>query len=345
MDYGKEAAQEIASATRKDSSLVAVVGLAYSRKGTQDAIVDLGDKKLPMIGTSISATALATTTTQYYYQVAPTNEREAQVAAYRARQLGARAAAVYYSGDPDDIYSVDLKNQITLAFGRQQIPVISKSYRAGSTGEGADVSLLGREACSIQKDGVVFYAGRTKQLRVFLNGMKNACQGNYPKIIIGDTAVKFVRTGELRNFPGLTLEYLSFASSLAFEPDCKAAAGKVAFLVGYGRMFGDECIRNRDSYAMLGYDALLVFTEAARNAGDPHPSGDAILRGLRDISGKRALLGASGIIDFPISGDARSVPQDKAMLLLQITGDSDPKRLLLCGQIDNVPQDPKGDCR
>jgi hypothetical protein len=345
MNYGREAAEKIATEAEKDTSLVGVVGLAYSRQGTHDAMVALGDKKMPMIGTSISATALATTTTLYYYQVSPTNEREAQVAAYRARQLGSHAATVYYSGDQDDLYSNDLKNQIVQTFRQEQIPVSVKPYRVNSTGGDSDVSLLGRDACTIQKDGVVFYAGRADQMPVFFNGMKNACEGNYPKVIAGDSATRFVRTGELRQYPGLTLEYLSFASSLAFEPDCKAAAGRVGFLAGYGRMFGDECIRNRDSYAMLGYDALLLFTQAARNARDLHPSRDAILRGLSDISGEGALRGASGIIDFPRTGVTQSVPQDKAILILQTTGGSEPKRLLLCGKIDNVPPTSIDNCR
>lgn len=94
----------------------------------------MGDEKLPMIGAAISATELATTTTPYYYQVGPTNEREAQVAAFRAGQLGARTVTVYYSGDPNDIYSNDLKEQVKEAFERQQIAVSEKRYRVGLAG-------------------------------------------------------------------------------------------------------------------------------------------------------------------------------------------------------------------
>jgi hypothetical protein len=344
MNYGKQVAQKIAKETGKDSSLVAVVGLAFSRQGTHDAMVTLGAEKIPMIGTSISATALATTTTQYYYQVSPTNEREAQVAAYRAKQLEAHVATLYYSGDQDDLYSNDLKNQVIQAFERNRIAVTAKPYRVDPTGGDSDVNLLGRDACSVQKDGVVFYAGRADQMSVFLNGMKSACEGNYPRLIAGDSATRFVRTGELRQFPGLTIEYMSFASSLAFEPDCKVAANKVGFLAGYARAFGNECIRNRDSYAILAYDALLLFTQAARNARDLHPSKDAILRGLRDVSGEGALHGASGIIDFPRTGAAQSVPQDKAILILQATGNSEPKRLLLCGRVSTAFQSSDAEC-
>lgn len=59
---------------------------------------------------------------------------------------------------------------------------------------------------------------------------------------------------------------MSFASSLVWVPDCKAAAGEVAFFAGYMDMFGDECRRTQDSTAILTYEALLTFTQAARNA-------------------------------------------------------------------------------
>lgn len=336
MNYGRSAAEEIATMAEEDSTIAAVIGLGVSREGTREAMVLLGDEKLPMIGAAISATELATTTTPYYYQVGPTNEREAQVAAFRAGQLGARTATVYYSGDPNDIYSNDLKDQVKEAFERQQIAVKEKRYRVGPAGADSDVSLLGRDACSIPQDGVAFYAGRAEQLPVFLNGMKNSCEGNYPKVIAGDDVVGFVLTDGLMRFPGLELEYMSFASSLVWVPDCKAAAGEVAFFAGYMDMFGDECRRTQDSAAILTYDALLAFTQAARNARDPHPSGDAIRAGLEDISGEGALRGASGIIDFPISGAVQSVPQNKAILVLSSRGGSEPERVLLCGQIAGV---------
>ncbi|MGH3972081.1 MAG: hypothetical protein ACRDS9_01960 [Pseudonocardiaceae bacterium] len=343
MNYGKMAAEEIVAEAEEDSSIVAILGLGISREGTRQAMVVLGEKKLPMVGTTISATELATTTTQYYYQVGFTNEREAQVAATRAKQLGVHAAIIYYWGDPDDHYSNDLKDQAAKELARQQIEVSAKPYGLTS-GPGSDISLLGRDACSIPKDGIAFFAGRAEHFPVFLNGTKNSCEGNYPRVIAGDSVVRFVLNGGLSQFPGLDLEYISFASSLAMGPDCGTAASRVAFFSGYGRLFGDECIRTRDGNAMIAYDALLAVTQAARNAGDPHPSRDAIKAGLSDISGEDALVGASGVIDFPRSGAVQSVPRDKAILLLRASGDAEPERVLLCGQIGDVIQSPSG-CR
>lgn len=340
MNHGRIAAEEIAAEAEEDSSIVAVLGLGISREGTRQAMVLLGEKELPMVGTTITATELATTTTQYYYQVGFTNEREAQVAAMRAAQLGVRSATVYYFGDPADLYSDDLKNQVVEKLGRQQIEVSAKPYG----GSASDVSLLGRDACGVPKDGIAFFAGRAEHLPVFLNGMKNSCEGSYPRVIAGDSVVRFVLNGGLSQFPGLELEYMSFASSLAMGPDCQTAASRVAFFSGYGRLFGDECIPTRDGNAMIAYDALLAVSQAARNTRDADPSRDALRAGIRDISGEGALRGASGVIDFPRSGPVQSVPRDKAILLLRARGSAEPERVLLCGQIGDAVQGPS-DCR
>ncbi len=67
MDYGEGAAEAITREASEDDTLVAVVGLGISRTGARDAMIRLArtDASIPMIGTSISATELATNTTQY----------------------------------------------------------------------------------------------------------------------------------------------------------------------------------------------------------------------------------------------------------------------------------------
>lgn len=347
MDYGEEAAENIVAAAKRDTSIVAVIGLTYSWTGTQQAMATLGENNLPTIGTSVSATNLATSTTTYYHQVSPTNQREAQVAALRAKQLGASTATVEYSGDSRDIFSTDLKDQVVAEFQKQKITVTPQAYHVDADGMLADANDLGSSACNTKpQNGVVFFAGRADQLPNFLMAMRVTCQGDYPTVIADDSSAKFVRAGGLHSFPGLLFEYFSFGSSLAFGPDCQKVADTISFFGSYRDMFQETCIKNQDSYAMLGYDALFLFTQAAQNTESSHPNGDQILAGLDRIDKNHSVRGASGIIYFSRQNDSESVPYHKTILLLQATGDSKPKLSLLCGQIDHVEQDPtENDCQ
>jgi ABC-type branched-subunit amino acid transport system substrate-binding protein len=348
MDYGQATAETIAKEASEDNTLVAVVGLGSSRTGTRDAIVRLAgpNTHIPTIGTIISATDLATNTSPYYHQVAPTNQREAEVGAfYVATRLGARNATIYYSDDMDDLYSKDLRVQARRAFEAQGLVVREKVYPINSNGGGNDINSAGRDACDIGPEGVVFYAGRAQQLSVFFKGMQDKCEANYPNVIGGDGVSRFVLDGGLNEFPGLTVDYLTQASSLAWGPECSGATSSVGFFVDYQKLFGEgACLSTRRGGSLLAHDTFLVFIQGVRNAGVPRPTPDAVLRGIEDISsqGSGPLRGASGQIDYPRTGD-QSIPKDKAILVLRGEAFKEPKRMLLCGQHDTA-QPPPDNC-
>ena len=90
------------------------------------------------------------------------------VAAFYAKtRLSARNTTIYYSGDKDDLYSNDLRRQSRQAFEAQRIAVSEEAFRIHPGDAGDDINLVGRKACSVGPQGVVFYAGRAKQLPVF----------------------------------------------------------------------------------------------------------------------------------------------------------------------------------
>lgn len=348
MDYGRSAAEAIAREASEDDTLVTVVGLGISREGTRDAIIRLAqsDTPIPMIGTSISATDLATNTSPYYHQVGPTNQREAEVGAfYATTRLGARNVAIYYPGDEEDIYGKDLRDQAKRAFEARGLAVREQPYRIDPGDAGGDISLVGRDACDIGPDGVVFYAGRTAQLPVFLKGMQSRCEGNYPDFLGGDDVARFVLDGGLNEFPGLVIDYLAQSSSLAWRSNCSGATNSVGFFVVYRELFGEEaCPNTRSGGSLLAHDTLLVFIQGVRNTGGPRPSPDAVLAGIEDISSEGAgpLRGVSGQIDYPRTGD-QAIPTDKATLVLRGQASVEPERMLLCGQHDTA-QPPPDDC-
>jgi ABC-type branched-subunit amino acid transport system substrate-binding protein len=348
MKHGEAAAEAIAREATEDDTLVAVVGLGSSRTGTRNAIIRLArpDTHIPTIGTVISATDLATNTSPYYHQVAPTNQREADVGAfYAATRLGAKNTTIYYSDDQDDLYSNDLRDQVKRTFEARGLTVKEKLYSINPDNDGNDINSAGRDACDVGPEGVVFYAGRASPLSVFLKGMQDKCEANYPHVLGGDGISRFVLDGGLNEFPGLTIDYLTQASSLASRSECSEVPDSVGFFVVYRELFGEgACPSTRRGGSLLAHDTLLVFTQGVRNTKVSRPSPDAVLRGIEDISsqGSGPLRGASGQIDYPRTG-SKSIPKDKAILMLRGQAFEEPKRMLLCGQHDTA-QPPPDDC-
>jgi ABC-type branched-subunit amino acid transport system substrate-binding protein len=336
MAYGQQAARAIVRAAEDDPRLVGVVGMGLSKAQTREAIQRLGRAQLPMLGTVITATDLATKTSPFYYQVGPTNEREAAtIAAYAQTVLGAARATVYHSGDEADLYSGDLARQLEKAFEDRDVPVELEAY----TPDAGDLSArqLGQLACDTESDGVVVYAGRSEPFTDFVDGLRNACESKYPRIIAGDDVTRFVLSGHLRTYPGLAFDYVSFASSTVWGSECADAAKRVAFFAGYRETFGGECANNRDGQAMLAYDALTVIATAltlARSDSGELPSRELTAKAIADISDLRrsAVAGASGRIDYGAKG-TRNVPTDKAIMILHATGDAPPQPRFLCGRI------------
>jgi hypothetical protein len=280
-------------------------------------------------------------------QIGPTNKREAEVGAFYAQtQLGARNAVIYYPDDKDDLYSSDLREQAKLAFKARGFAVREKSYRVDAD----NIYQAGRDACDVGPEGVAFYTGRSMQLFPFIDGMRGKCEGNYPHFLGGDAVSRFVLEGGLKDYPRLTVDYLSQASSLAWGSDCSVAINSTNFFTVYRDLFSEgACPSNQHSGSLLGYDALLVFTQGVRNAVDrpssapaERPSPDAVLRGIEHISGQGALRGASGQLNYSPTSE-QAIPQDKAILVLRSQGGQalvEPERKLLCGQHDTAQPPP-----
>lgn len=354
MNYGKTVADEIARAASKDNTLVAVVGLGISRTGTRDAMLRLArpDTHIPMIGTVITATDLATQTTRYYHQVGPTNQREAEVAAFYAKtRLHAQNVVIYYPDDKDDLYGDDLKVQSERAFAAQGMTMTSEPYQIDPSLAGDDPNFAGQKACQVGPQGFVFYAGRAEQFLAFLKGMQIKCEGQYPHVLGGDSITRLVLDGGLDDFPGLTVDYVSLASSLAWGPDCSGASNRVGFFIRYQKLFGaGTCTSLRDGASILAYDALQVFTQGVMNTGVDRPTTDAVLAGITNISDEGTSeplqRTTSGQIDYPRTGD-QAVPKDKAILVLRGSGGTPtipPQRMLLCGQLGTAQPPPDDDC-
>lgn len=337
MEFGPAAARAIIGEAHRDPSLKAVVGMGQSRTKTGEAMDLLATAGLPMMGTLISATGLATHT-PYYHQVGPTNAREAAVAAaYVAQQPNVTDVVVYYSGDVDDMYSSDLHQQASAAFRDRRLKVREVPYTAVRGDGGAPPRELGRQSCELGVGTVAFFAGRTDQFADFLSGMDSGCgvKGGYPRVLAGDDISRFVLNGGLAPYPDLRLDYVSLSRGLTGGTTCQQAP--LSFLLAYQKMFRlADCGRARDGRAMLAYDSLFAVMVAVTWAGEGRTtvSPDAVLAAIGEIraGGRGPVQGKTGLIDFGRTGK-RSVPVDKAITVLQAQGDDAPAVQLACGDL------------
>jgi hypothetical protein len=326
MRYAETAAAKVVDEARRDQRIIGVVGLGLSTEATGDAIRRLAKGGLASVGSATTADQLALVS-NFYFQVSPSNRREAQVAAAYAVGKRYRSVRIYYSGDRTDIYSGSLAEAMRREFTARKILIREFiPYGSPPSGSQVDVGLLGAQACAANEntDELVVYAGRAERFNAFLNGMKLSCQNAYPPILASDDVSRFVLEGQTKNYPGLKLEYMALASSALWGTTCKAAARQSGFYPRYNDLFGGSgstCDESRDGRALLSYDALGVLRRAVANAvqtGSNPPTAPAIPGGLGDIRGRGRVTGASGDIDY--SGqEFRRVPVDKAILILRAT--------------------------
>lgn len=351
LSYADEAVEAIGLERESDPSIVGVAGLGISVDATRKALRSLARYRLPTVGTQLTATDLATGATQYYHQVGFINDREASVAAFFAKtRLGVDSAIVYYSNDPADLYSTDLAQRSATALQMLGITVKLAPYQQSpGVGAGDPVDELGRHSCELAKDskGLAFYAGRAERLLEFLRGMKASCEGRYPKLLIDDDVNRFAVDIGFAEFPGLSVNYLAFASSLAWSGgNCTGASENVGFYRGYLKEYHD-CRAAGQSSAAVAYDAALVFRVAIERATqdtDVPPSGDLILGKINEMVGENGVNGASGRFELAPGYANGRVPVNKAILVLRSDGGQPATRQLLCGRLDTAEPPPDPQC-
>ncbi|GAA4942556.1 ABC transporter substrate-binding protein [Actinoplanes utahensis] len=351
MDHGGQAARLIAGVAPR-LGIVAVAGLGISRAGTEEAMRELDAAGIPTLGTLLSADSL-TTKVVSYHQVGPDNRREAEVAAFYAQKVRkATEATVYYAGDPADLYSRNLAEDVAQEFGKRGIATAAITpYRTLPGTEGSDVTLLGQDACPGRPGYLVFFAGRPDDFGRFLQGMATACPDRYPDILAGDATTEFALFGGLSGYPGLPLYYMAPASSRVFGADCATVEGRVRFFGAYRAAgYGDVCESGQASRAMFGWDAMTTLWLAAVRVSalstlEGRVTPQALLQGLNGLTGEDAQVsGVTGIIDFSRGGTSPQLPANKAMLVMRVDEKGVSQLEMYCGTIPAAERDPEPGC-
>jgi hypothetical protein len=348
MQHGPLVAEQLGRMAAADPSIVATVGLSESRAATAATIEALAVVGLPTVSATLSADRMVEVS-PLYFQIAPQNRREAEVAAAYVNNLLTtgqmpagrpltRSARIYVSDDPADVYSSNLADDLRTSFSERGFRVETEAFRpadAPPDRRSPDAVVAGRGACDFA--GVVLYAARgLPDFQAFAAAAAERCRDNPPFIVGGDDVTRYVadRVSRTGTPPTIPFKYLSFAMSPLLGGEMPPTA--TDFYARLGTLFappGETAeqaairrARSLNGHAALNYDAastaVLAVRHLARN--DVPITGQTLwpaLMSVTDAAGaQRRYLGATGTIDFGGSVDRR-VPVDKPITVVDFDGE------------------------
>ncbi|MFD1150907.1 ABC transporter substrate-binding protein, partial [Saccharothrix hoggarensis] len=331
MQHGEVVAAKLASLLERDKSIVGVLGMALSSKPTRDTIAELGEVGLPVVAATLSDDEMPTAS-RMYFQVSPTNDRQAQVAArhVRAAHPDKRAVVIVHSDNEADSYAANLRADVALHFGELGFGVREEPYRPVGSEQGAEARRLGQRLCDVPDDEVVFFAGRPADFGKLMDGLSAGCKSDPPSLLAGDDVARYAADDTLRGqHPEIPFEYVSFAIG---AQGCNAATEMHQTL---RKLIPEDCEGDGnpslDGHAALTYDALYLFVHAMTQLGRIPVSPGHIWKEMSDIGGAKALSGESGVLDF----GGGQVPIDKFTAVLRVADGASPTVLASCGDYPN----------
>lgn len=192
---------------------------------------------------------------------------------------------------------------------------------------------------------MVFFAGRSTDLRTFLSKLSSACAANTGRtvtVVTGDDADHLVNGPALWNIDGIELTYTGLATPAAWGPDCGARtpAGPTAISVdtmqrfcgedehSYDALFRDSL---DDGHAIMGHDAMMTAIEAARPGrgeqrnADLDPTPAALVNELFQINASNPVPGVSGWIYFDKdTATEQWIPKNKAVPVIKVDREAKP---------------------
>jgi hypothetical protein len=356
--YGVTVAGMIGELTKRDRSIVTAIGFNETFQTTIDTIGALAAEGLPVVAATLSADDLAKN--QMYFQVAPQNRRQAEVAAayaaqrrdsparYSGRQLASNVR-IYFSDDPTDIYSKNLADDLAKSFGQRKFTVEHVQFTPTGNVPGrptgrfvTDSKQAGRDACGF--NGVVFYAGRPlPDFQGFLGGVSDGCKNAPPLMIAGDDVTRYVANEDIRTLNTVPFHYISFSVSPEIAGNVEVRAKDFYNLLN--KMFPEMASRGRslDGHAALTYDAAYSAITAAgylATGNDKVPAtGGTLWWALASITDDRDAHkkydGVTGAIDFG-GVVSRRVPLNKPISILQVeSGIPNVNERAFCGSKDD----------
>ncbi|MFJ9563565.1 ABC transporter substrate-binding protein [Streptomyces fuscichromogenes] len=325
--------QLIAMAHGGRDRLVAVAGFGTSRGGTLKAVDALRVAKVPMMGATVTADGLSSSSRVGFFRVsAPNSDQASAAAAYLAGRQRAKhgyKVLVIRDRNEDDIYNTSLYQDFMTASRAKGLALMDGEvqYASGIDGISNAFSAVAQQVC-YKKPDAIFFAGRGANLRGLVIAMSAAGRRCPVTVLTGDDAVgvyydagtaaatvkQFQRDWEVSR---VTAFYTALGHpGLANRLYSKADNPLPAFLDLYHRTFGGTGEGDlQDGQAILGHDSVWTLGVAVHQAaGD---AGSATVNAESTLSQLVTGVTASGLTG-PIELDSDGNPHNKPMALVRL---------------------------
>ncbi|OKH99067.1 hypothetical protein A6A06_26110 [Streptomyces sp. CB02923] len=323
-----------------DRHLVAVAGLGQSRRTTQQAIDALREARIPMMGSTVTADGINPPGQTGFWRVAATNSDQASAAVRHLRTLQNRPGrqrpyrvTTIRDRSEQDTYSTSLYRSFTAAAARHGLKVtdLGLAYSSADPATANAFSSLADRVCADPPDAL-YFAGRGRALRVFIEAMSAAGRRCPTTVVTGDDVIGVFDVPESyearRTFRKVwELSRLTVHHTVLAHPDqwTDAYPGSDNPLPQFRDHYRQDIRRLdtelADGQAMMGHDALLTLGVAIRDGagrqGNSPVSTGSTRQMLLQISGSKPVYGVSGPIRFDDRGD----PVGKPLALVELEPD------------------------
>jgi ABC-type branched-subunit amino acid transport system substrate-binding protein len=316
-----------------EDRVVAVAGFGTSRGGTLKAVNALRAAKVPMMGSTVTADALTSSSTVGFFRVAASNRDQASAAAayleQRQKAKHGYKVLVIRDRNEDDIYNTSLYKDFMTAARAKGLTLMDGEvqYASGIDGISNAFSTVAQQVCFKQPDAI-FFAGRGANLRGFIIAMSAAGRRCPVTVLTGDDAVGVYYDSAT---DGATVEQFRHDWDVSRVTALYTALGHptlpsklypkgnnpyAGFIILYHQEFGGTGDTElQDGQATLGHDAVWTLGVAIHGAaGD---NGVATVNAESTLSQLVTGVTASGVTG-PIELDSDGNPHDKAMSLVRL---------------------------
>ncbi|WP_327352682.1 hypothetical protein [Streptomyces sp. NBC_01304] len=326
---------------RDEERLVAVAGLGQSNKHTVAAVDELRKAGMPTVGATVAADGFGSDRKGFYRVSFPTKDQAGAAARYLKKEQdadhGYRVQIVRGGKDGDD-YNAQLYWGFRAAAERVGLKVDEEivPYSSGSAApQSNDLYGAAEKVCAPDpQPDAVYFAGRGRDLRLFIEAAGEAGRRCPVKVLSGSSAVgvyfdtagkahgaELKALSERWRASGIKAYYTAFTHpKIAAEVYGGKDRGPYGpFEERYRAVTGSSSAAAlEDGQAMLGHDAVYTVAMAARRALRGSPEGvDAMaVRGqLEQTQGLFTVRGVSGKIAFdPDTGE----PTGRPMALVEL---------------------------
>ncbi|MFB9908703.1 hypothetical protein [Allokutzneria oryzae] len=354
-EHAEYTAAQIRRLAESDPTVIAVSGMGQTRDATVRAAELLGTATdtwagIPMMGSAPSGNTFSGK--PYFFRVAPTNSRQAQVAiqwAVTARPFRGRQPFLVYN--PTDRYSRELKEDYQRELEKEQLkpepelrPGIEKPYEAGKAGTASTLHTRVQEICEENPPDLpgpmIVYSGRANEMPTLLDELsRSSCREE--AIVLGGDDLSQLETAGFRDLAGREnyaderLFFTTFGPTKEgweqrgngkLDPEVERFFADHAAVEKEQRAHNGPAFRSGpNGHVMLSYDAvhlLLAATERARTDEHGVPNRHQVYQALRETTGTLVYSGVTGKVDFGAPdralGRGGANPRDKLVVVQEV---------------------------